>query len=183
MMALCMALTTLIPSFLKKGSYGKQTGRKDGKEAECAAGHTEKVQVGIFRAVWRAVFATEDIRPGDLIERCPLELLSFRMNYHKDPTIYSHMFTHSCPCQECKTHGGHFVMVMGFGQMYNHQDDNSADIKFDLVNKIADIHARKEIKSGEEIFLNYGSNYFKNRKKIVLGEDGTPTEVEEKENN
>ena len=63
-------------------------------------------------------------------------------------------------------------MGMGFAQMYNHQDDNSADIKFDLINKVADIHARKEIKNGEEIFLNYGPSYFSNRNKIVLGEDG-----------
>ena len=132
----------------------------------------KRCKLGYSEFFGRGVFAAEDIRPGDLIERCPIEILSFRANYHKDPTIFSYMFMQNCPCQECKTHGGHFVMGMGFAQMYNHQDDNSADIKFDLINKVADIHARKEIKNGEEIFLNYGPSYFSNRNKIVLGEDG-----------
>ena len=135
-----------------------------------------RCRLGYSPIFGRAVFATEDIKEGELIERCPLEIMGFRMNYHKDPVIWSHMFTNSCPCEDCKKHGGHFLMVMGYGQMYNHQDDNSAQIKFDLKHKIADITAKRDIGAGEEIFLNYGPRYFKERKKITLGTDGMPLE-------
>jgi len=134
-----------------------------------------KVKLG-YSIFGRAVFATEDIKNGELVERCPMEILAFRMNYHKDPVVWSHMFTSTCPCEECKRHGGHILMVMGFAQMYNHQDDHSADIKFDLKNKIADIVARRDIKKGDEIYLNYGPKYFNNRKKITLNADGSPSE-------
>lgn len=135
-----------------------------------------KCRLGYSPFFGRAVFATEDIKEGEIVERCPIEIMGFRMNYHKDPVIWSYMFTNSCPCEECKKHGGHFLMVMGYGQMYNHQDDNSAHIKFDLKNKIADIIAKRDIRAGEEIFVSYGSKYFKDRKKITLGPDGLPTE-------
>jgi len=116
----------------------------------------------------KGVFATEIIEQGELIERCPMKIMGFRMNYHKDPVIWSYMFTHACPCDECKRHGGHFLMVMGYGQIYNHQEENSASISFDLKNEVADITALKRIEKGEEIFVNYGPNYFKNRERIDL---------------
>lgn len=127
-----------------------------------------KIRLGYSPLHGKGVFATDDIEPGELVERCPLKVMGFRMNYHKDPVIWSYMFTNSCPCEECKRHGGHFLMVMGYGQIYNHQDDNSVSMKFDLKNEVADIVALRQIKKGEEIFVNYGPNYFNNRDKIDL---------------
>ena len=66
-------------------------------------------------------------------------------------------------------------MVMGYGQIYNHQDDNTAEIRFDLKNQIADIVAIKKIKKGEEIFVNYGPNYFKNKNKITIEPPAQPS--------
>jgi len=114
----------------------------------------------------KGVFATEAIESGEIIERCPMKIMEFRMNYHKDPVVWSYMFTNTCPCEECKRHGGHFLMVMGYGQVYNHQEDNNASISFDLKNEIADIKSLRRIEKGEEIFVNYGPNYFKNRERI-----------------
>jgi SET domain-containing protein len=51
--------------------------------------------------------------------------------------------------------------------MYNHQDENTAEIRFDLKNKIADITALKKIKKGDEVFIHYGPNYFKNKQKLT----------------
>lgn len=121
----------------------------------------------------RGIFATEDIWPGELVERCPMITLSHRMNYHKDPTIWSYMFTNTCPCDECKRHGGHFLMIMGYAQLYNHQDDNNASIKFFLKEQYADITALRKIPKGEEIFVNYGPKYFKSRDKITVDRSGS----------
>jgi len=127
--------------------------------------HT-KIRLGYSAVQGRGVFAIGDIEEGELIERCPMVPLAWRMNYHKDPVIWQYCFTQSCPCKECETHGGHFLMVLGYGQIYNHQEDNNAAIKFDMKNSIADIVARRAIKNGDEIFVNYGPKYFKNRKYI-----------------
>ncbi|NDD52909.1 SET domain-containing protein-lysine N-methyltransferase [bacterium] len=124
----------------------------------------------------KGVFATEDIEPGDLIERCPMKVMGFRMKYHKDPVIWSYMFTNTCPCEECKRHGGHFLMVMGYGQIYNHQEDNNASISFDLKNEVADIKCLKKIAKGEEIFVSYGPNYFKNRERVDVAKKTNPSQ-------
>jgi len=131
-----------------------------------------KIRLGYSNIHFRGVFATEDIKAGELIERCPMVIMGFRMNYHKDPTIWGYMFTHSCPCEECKKHGGHFLLVMGWGQIYNHQDDNNAAISFDLKNQLADIKALRNIAKGDEIFVSYGPEYFKNRKMVNAAGDG-----------
>lgn len=112
------------------------------------------------------MFATEDIAEGELIERCPMVPLAWRMNYHKDPVIWQYCFTQSCPCEECKKHGGHFLMVLGYGQIYNHQNQNNAEIRFNLKDSVADIICKSSVKAGGEIFVSYGDKYFKDRKYV-----------------
>ena len=129
-----------------------------------------KISLGYSPIHRRGVFATDDIQVDELIERCPMVILNWRMKYHKDPMILDYCFTNTCPCEECKVHGGHFLMVLGYGQVYNHQDENSAHISFDMKEQTADVVCVKPIKKGEEIFINYGPNYFKNRNKITIDE-------------
>jgi SET domain-containing protein len=112
----------------------------------------------------RGMFAIEEIEKDELIEICPMVILGFRMRYHNDPKIRDYCFSQTCPCDDCKKHGGHYLMVLGYGQIYNHHDDNNARISFDLKNSLAFIHANKNIKKDEEVFVSYGENYFKSRK-------------------
>jgi SET domain-containing protein len=111
----------------------------------------------------KGIFALEDILKDEVIEICPMVPLQHRMNYHHDQTIRDYCFAQICPCEECKKHGGHFLMVLGYGQVYNHHDDNNARISFSIPNGTALINANKDIKKGEEIFISYGENYFKSR--------------------
>jgi hypothetical protein len=128
--------------------------------------HT-KIRLGYSSVQGRGVFATADIEEGELIERCPMVPLAWRMNYQKDPVILQYCYTHSCPCNDCKNHGGHFLMVLGYGQIYNHQNDNNAMIKFDIKNAVADVLARRRIGSGAEIFVSYGPKYFQGGRKYI----------------
>ena len=137
--------------------------------------HT-KIMLGYSEVQGRGVFATDDIAEGELIERCPMVVLGWRMKYHHDPVIWQYCFTQYCPCKDCNQHGGHFLMVLGYGQVYNHQNDNNAHISFDLKNSVANVVAKRAIAKGEEIYVNYGEEYFKNRKYIAAGGD-TPTDV------
>jgi hypothetical protein len=110
------------------------------------------------------VFATEDIKVGELIERCPMIQMTWRSRYLNDPTITKYMYSDSgCKCEHCKIHGHHMFMVLGYGMIYNHQDDPNTEWRFNYNNLLADVVAIKPINMGDEIFVHYGSNYFNNR--------------------
>jgi SET domain-containing protein len=113
------------------------------------------------------VFATEDIEEGELIERCPMIQMAWKSNYLRDPQIFNYLYSNkNCLCDDCKRHGPSMFMVLGYGMLYNHQDQPNTKWNFNFKNLLGDVIAKKTIKSGEEIFVNYGSNYFKNRSKL-----------------
>jgi hypothetical protein len=113
------------------------------------------------------VFATEDIEEGDLVERCPMIQMGWKSKYQKDPQIFNYLYSNSnCPCDDCKKHGNTMFMVLGYGMLYNHQDQPNTKWNFNFKNLIGDVIATKPIKKGQEIFVTYGQNYFKNRHKI-----------------
>lgn len=115
------------------------------------------------------VFATSDIETGELIERCPMIQMSWRGRYHGDPQISKYLYSDMrCDCMQCKIHGHHMFMVLGYGMIYNHQDEPNTEWKFNYQALIADVTAIKPIKAGEEIFVHYGSSYFKRREKYTI---------------
>lgn len=115
----------------------------------------------------RGIFATQDISEGEIVERCPMVPLGFRSRYHSDPQIYRYLYSQPlCDCRECALHGFFFHMVLGYGMLYNHQDDANTTWKFDYDNSFADVIANRDIKAGSEIFVDYGVKYFYNQEKI-----------------
>jgi len=127
-----------------------------------------KVKLGYSQVHNRGVFASQDIGAGEIVERCPFVVLGYRMRYHSDPVLLTYLYTHVCPCEECKKHGGNFLFLLGYGHMYNHQDNNNAEFKYDFQSLIVDVVTLRPIRKNEEIFVNYGENYFRNREKITL---------------
>lgn len=114
----------------------------------------------------RGVVATQDISQHEVIERCPLIPLMNRSRYQLEPSIWKYCYPKPlCDCAECKNHGFLFFMVAGHGMIYNHQDDNNADMHFNFTKLYVDIVAKRDIKKGEEVFVNYGEDYFKNIQK------------------
>lgn len=130
--------------------------------------HHKKIKLDYSPIHFRGVFAVEDIEPDEIIERCPMVPLDFRTKYHKDAQIFNYLYTNYCPCQECANHGAKLMMVLGYGMIYNHKDTPNTVWEFDNKNLIADVVATMPIKAGEEIFVSYGENYFKNRPKVEL---------------
>jgi hypothetical protein len=57
--------------------------------------------------------------------------------------------------------GGKSVVVWGYGSLYNHSRQNNADWDTDEENNVFKFFTIKDIKSGEEIFTNYGEAYEK----------------------
>jgi SET domain-containing protein len=125
-----------------------------------------KIKVGnsFKKDIGRGVFATKDIESGEIVERCPMVQLSFRTRYHHDPQLSRYLYTQaSCPCEQCKIHGAYMYMVLGYGMIYNHQDDPNTEWYFHYNEKYSDVIATRPIKEGEEIFVSYGGNYFTKR--------------------
>ena len=117
----------------------------------------------------RGIFSTEEISENDLIERCPIIKLDFPSKYHCDLKLLDYVYAKPCkPCEKCNNHGHELFMVLGYGMVYNHQDNANAIITFDYVNLIADIVAIKDIGKDKEIYISYGPMYFLNKKKVEL---------------
>lgn len=115
------------------------------------------------------VFATDNIENGELIERCPMIQMDWRNKYLGDPQLHRYLYTNSsCKCEQCQIHGVNMFMVLGYGMLYNHQDEPNTNWNFNFKDLIGDVIASKDIKKGEEIFVSYGPNYFTKRKKILV---------------
>jgi len=59
-------------------------------------------------------------------------------------------------------HGPTVKVLMGFGSFYNHQEGDTQNCEWMISSKynFLDIVAIRDIKAGQELFLNYGDNYF-----------------------
>ena len=101
----------------------------------------------------RGVFAEKDFKKGEVIEVCPL-LTDYKKNFAnskiKDYTFRSKFK----PDQE--------VIVFGMCSMYNHSDNFNVGHNQDPENMI--FTAARDIKKGEELYVNYGENYWNSRK-------------------
>ena len=101
----------------------------------------------------RGVFAEKDFKQGEVIEVCPL-LTDYKKNFVnskiKDYTFKSKFK----PDQE--------VIVFGMCSMYNHSDNFNVGHNQDPENMI--FKAVRDIKKGEELYVNYGGPYWNSRK-------------------
>jgi SET domain-containing protein len=95
------------------------------------------------------VFAAKNIRKGELIEECYILITR-----GKDPLLDDFSF---------ELGKRKFGLFLGYGCIYNHANDPNATYTFSVKNKIAKIKARRTIKKGQEIFIDYGKEYFKSR--------------------
>ncbi len=146
---------------------------KDTVSNDISADYFQSTKIKCFMSPidGRGVVATQDISQYEVIERCPLIPLMNRSRYQLEPAVWKYCYPKPlCDCSECKNHGFLFFMVAGYGMIYNHQDENNVDMAFNFPKLYVDIIAKKPIKAGEEIFVNYGEEYFKNMPKKSLSD-------------
>lgn len=105
------------------------------------------------------VFAKKDFDPEETIEIFPIIPLSFRTYYQGDARILDYSAVKYCECEECKKHGYVIFMRFGYGGLYNHQDKPNAKLYIDYTEYYGRCIANSHIKSGSEIFIDYGPNY------------------------
>lgn len=98
----------------------------------------------------KGVFAVNDIKKDKVIEICNL----IEAKRRKVKGIFvDYVFRKN----RKKT-----VLALGYGSLYNHSYDPNAI--YCINNDMLHIIASKDIKKNQEIFINYGKKYWKNRK-------------------
>ena len=117
--------------------------------------YTDKISVkqSLIPNSGRGVFAEKDFKKGEVIEVCPL-LTDYKKNF-VNSKIKDYTF-------KSKFKSDQEVIVFGMCSMYNHSDNYNVAHNQDPENMI--YTAARDIKKGEELYVNYGTNYWNSRK-------------------
>lgn len=106
------------------------------------------------------VFICEDIEKGSIVETCYC-LKTY--NSHINPTT-DYLFENVIDSNPNES-----VLALGYGSIYNHNDDPNVAWRKPFQGKpFIQFYALKDIKKGEELFINYGKKYWLVRKKKLL---------------
>lgn len=115
---------------------------------------SSKVSYGYLPEVGLSVFAREQIRDGEIIEVCPLIILDKLVMGIDDLNDRVFVFD-----QDEET----YALPLGYGALYNHDDEPNADWLIDKEKEQLRIFAVKAILPGEEITINFGESYWESR--------------------
>ena len=104
----------------------------------------------------QGVFATRAIAKGQIIERCPYIVIDDD-DLAEANRLQDYLFT--SPDQP-----GDYLCVLGYGMMYNHSYTPNAEWEIDDDDiQFVRFTALQPISDGEEIFQNYGEEYWATR--------------------
>ena len=107
------------------------------------------------------VFAIDFISKNEIIEECHLLTLPF-LNGRGQPVLLDYRFNWP------KKDPIEYVLPLGYGGCYNHNDNSNANWKEHPKYKAFQFYAIKDIQQGEEILVYYGDkNYWGNQTKEV----------------
>jgi len=107
----------------------------------------------------RGMFANEYIPEGSIIEEVPL--ISYVSYDDIDKTILKD-YVISMPENFNKKDTSNSSVMLGYGSIYNHSDNNNAQWNFITDEKMI-VTATKDIFPDQEIFVNYGKGYWNSR--------------------
>tara|TARA_B100000900_G_C20328894_1_gene613360 strand:+ start:123 stop:509 length:387 start_codon:yes stop_codon:yes gene_type:complete len=104
----------------------------------------------------QGVFAKRAIVEGEIIERCPYIVIDDD-DLAEANRLQDYLFT-------SPDEPGDYLCVLGYGMMYNHSDEPNAEWEIDEDDiQFVRFTALKPIADGEEIFQNYGDDYWETR--------------------
>ena len=116
---------------------------------------TQKIVVGDSPIHGQGVFAAVDLKKGEVIERCPYLVIDDD-DLAEENRLNDYLFTSPDVSTD-------YLVIMGYGMMYNHSSDPNAEWEIDDDNRFVKFSATKDIKAGEEVFQDYGEEYWKTR--------------------
>lgn len=96
----------------------------------------------------RGVFASANIKKGEIIEICPVIVVPIKDKKHIDKTfIYNYYFKWGSRNQP--------AIALGLGSLYNHSYQPNAEYDQKIKKRVIVFKAIKDIKKDEEILTNY----------------------------
>jgi SET domain-containing protein len=102
------------------------------------------------------VFACTDLKQGDIIERCPYLVIDDD-DLQEINRLNDYLFTSPDDKND-------YLCVLGFGMIYNHGSQPNAEWQIDDDdNRFVCFAATRDIKAGDEILHDYGSEYWDTR--------------------
>ncbi|MED3561788.1 SET domain-containing protein [Bacillus xiapuensis] len=108
---------------------------------------TSSISAGEFN---RGVFATCDIKKGELIHEAPVISYPNEEHEHIEKTLLAdYAFEYGI---------NHTAILLGYGMLFNHSYTPNARYEINFDNHTFDFYAYKDIKAGEEIFINYNGD-------------------------
>ncbi len=130
--------------------------QKSPKQKTSDASQTvQKIRVGDSPIHGQGVFAQVDIKAGEVIERCPYLVIDDD-DLAEENRLNDYLFTSPDAATD-------YLVIMGYGMMYNHSSDANAEWEIDDDNRFVRFSATKDIAAGDEIFQDYGEEYWKTR--------------------
>ena len=112
----------------------------------------------------KGVFATQDIVRGELIHEAPVLPYPNEEHVHIEKThLADYVFEYGIH---------HSAFLLGYGMMFNHSYQPNAYYEINFDNHTFDFYAYKDIKAGEEVFINYNGEV-DNESPLWFNEDET----------
>lgn len=104
----------------------------------------KKLEIKIDPVKGRGVYALESILKGEIIEICQLLLIPQEEAIESlDPYVFTF-------------NKKYLALALGIGSLFNHNNHPNAFCYFEFKEKLLVFEAKKDIHTGEEIFINYG---------------------------
>ena len=95
----------------------------------------------------RGVFATQDIKKGELLHVAPVLPYPNDEHIHIEKTLLAdYAFEYGA---------NHSAILLGYGMLFNHSYTPNADYEIVFENHTFNFFAHTDIKAGEEILINY----------------------------
>lgn len=98
----------------------------------------------------RGVFASVYIKKGTLFHQAPVIAYPNEEHEHIEKTLLAdYAFEYGI---------GRSAILLGYGMLFNHSYTPNADYEINFDNHTFDFFAYKDIKQGEEVFINYNGD-------------------------
>ncbi len=99
----------------------------------------------------RGVFTTENLKKGILLETSPVVVLTEKDRKTIEKTLlYHYVFEWGKDKKKA-------ALALGYVSLYNHSYDANCEYEMDYGKKIMSIKTVRDIKKGEELFINYNA--------------------------
>jgi SET domain-containing protein len=101
----------------------------------------------------RGVFTSEDIPADTVVEVSPVIIMNGDERRLLDQTLlHDYIFEWGHDRSKC-------AMALGYVPLYNHASPSNCEYEMDYADGVISIRAVRDIRAGEELFINYNGDF------------------------